>query len=203
MINLTKNEKTFRFLITFFWYKIRQIGDPILRKTSLAVTEKDFQSGLVTNTLNTMMQILNGIKSISDENGNAISAPQVGTLLRIVLLRVDGEFMPMINPELVEKSDDTFLFEEECFSFYNMRAKVKRHQNVVVHFLSANQETKMLTLTGEFSGLIQHEIDHLNGIFFLDRVENYDTMRSIDYVYKNNPKRLNVVKEMCNYMSSE
>lgn len=182
--------------------KIRQAGDPILRSTSEEVSYADLKSGKLAQTISTMHDILNGIKSISDENGNALSAPQVGVPIRLIVLRIDGEFVNIINPSLSNLSPQTFMFEEECFSFYNMRAKVLRHQSVTLQYLDENLEPHSLSLEGEFAGLIQHEVDHLNGIFFLDRVEDKTSLVSIDYLFKDEPRRLKVLKQMCDYMAS-
>ncbi|MFT6270184.1 MAG: peptide deformylase [Alphaproteobacteria bacterium] len=182
--------------------KIKQVGDPILRVVSEAVTTEDFENGTVANTIKTMQNILNGIQAISSENGNAISAPQVGVPIRLVVLRIEGKFVNIINPTFSTQSADTFMFEEECFSFYNMRAKVKRHQSVTLSYKNEAQKQKIQTMSGEFAGLIQHEVDHLNGIFFLDKVEDKVSVVSIDYLFKDEPERLEVVKEMCGYMSS-
>lgn len=182
--------------------KIKQVGDPILRTPSQIVTQADFENGIVASTIQKMHAILNGIKSISDENGNALSAPQVGVSIRLIVLRIDGVFVNIINPRIIERSESTFMFEEECFSFYNMRAKVKRYESVVISFLDEEQKEQRLKMQGEFSGLIQHEIDHLNGIFFLDKVEDKSSLVSIDYLLKDEPERLKVVKSLCDYMAS-
>jgi peptide deformylase len=181
---------------------IKQVGEPILRQVAASVSGEDFSSGLVANTIAQMQHVLNGIKAISDENGNAISAPQVGVSIRLIVLRIDGEFVNIINPRFTEQSEATFMFEEECFSFYNLRAKVERHQSVMLGYTDENQQTQSVKMQGEFSGLIQHEVDHLDGIFFLDRVEDNSSVVSIDFLFKNEPERLVVVKKMCDYMSS-
>jgi peptide deformylase len=182
--------------------KIKQVGDPILRTHSQTVTTEDFDSGKVAQTIANMQDILNGIKAISDENGNALSAPQVGVSIRLIVLRIDGKFVNIINPRIIERSESTFMFEEECFSFYNMRAKVKRYQSVVLSYIDENQSEQQVSMQGEFSGLVQHEIDHLNGIFFLDKVEDQSSLVSIDYLLKDQPERLKVVKSLCDYMAS-
>lgn len=183
--------------------KIKQVGDPILRTLSRTVSKADFESDLVNSTVQTMQDILNGIKAISDENGNALSAPQVGVGIRLIVLRMNGKFVNIINPRIIERSESTFMFEEECFSFYNMRATVRRYESVVISFIDENQNEQRLSMQGEFSGLIQHEIDHLNGIFFLDKVEDQSSLVSIDYLLKDEPERLTVVKSLCEYMASD
>lgn len=181
--------------------RIRQFGDPVLRKTSEAISAEQISSPEVQATLNTLKEVLNGIQSISNENGNALSAPQIGHTIRMVLLRIDGKFVPMLNPEILPTGSATFEFEEECFSFYNLRAKVNRAANVIVNYMDEHGQQQTVELEGEAAGLIQHEIDHLNGVLFLDRLENKASLTSIDYLLQNNQPRLRQVKEMIDYMT--
>jgi peptide deformylase len=180
--------------------RIVQLGDPILRETSIELTPEQIMGNDIQQLLLRMKETLNGIQSISSENGNALSAPQAGTAVRMILLRIDGVFTPMINPVITNFSDETFEFDEECFSFYNLRAKVTRHQTIVVEFFDEFAQKHTQTLNGEMAGLVQHEVDHLNGIFFLDRVEGQENLASIDHVYQDAPQKLVKVKEMIDYM---
>ena len=183
--------------------RIKQLGDPILREVSRAISPTEIASDEIQALLTKMKTILNGIKRISDENGNAISAPQSGLAVRMILLRIDGEFVPMINPEIVEHSSETFAFEEECFSFYNLRATVERFKQITVSYLDQNGNAKSLKIEDEFAGLIQHEIDHLNGVFFLDRITPDSELNSVDHLLKDNPQRLHIVQEMMAYMTGQ
>jgi peptide deformylase len=181
--------------------RIKHLGHPILREVSKPISVDDIHSEQIQSLLSTMKAILNGIKAISDENGNALSAPQSGLAVRLILLRVNGEFMPMFNPQIIAKSDATFLFDEECFSFYSLRAKVQRFQRVTVSYQDEKAVEHQVELEGEFAGLVQHEIDHLDGIFFLDRVENNQSIQSVDHLLSDNPKRLTTVRAMMAYMA--
>lgn len=182
--------------------KIRQLGDPILRQKSLAVGRDEFQTHEIDSVIQTLKQVLDGIKAISDENGNALSAPQIGKLKRIIMLRIDGVFTPMINPVIIDASDEMFDFVEECFSFYNLRATVQRYKQINVQFQNEDGRVQQITVSGEMSGLIQHEIDHLDGIFFLDHVKKENNIASVDYILKYNPQRLKIVRKMMDYMVS-
>ncbi|TRY30607.1 peptide deformylase [Aliiglaciecola sp. M165] len=183
--------------------RIKQFGDPILRKVSQPISQQDIHSDHIQSTLQTMKNVLNGIKAISDENGNALSAPQVGHLVRMVLLRLDGQFVPMLNPSIKALNEGEFEFEEECFSFYNLRAKVSRASKVEVNYCDEHGKAHCIVLEGEAAGLIQHEIDHLDGVLFLDRVKNTSSLVSIDYLLQNNQPRLQQVKSMIDYMTSD
>ncbi len=180
--------------------RIRQLGDPILRQTAKVVNEEDFSSSRVKQTLAHMREVLNGIKTISDENGNALSAPQLGYSMRIVLLRIDQEFVAMINPEFNPVDDTTFAFEEECFSMYQLRGTVERYRYIAVNYLDENNNPQSFQLNGENAGLLQHEVDHLDGVLFIDRLNEGESPRSIDYDLREHPQRLAQVKKMLAYM---
>ncbi len=180
--------------------KIRQFGDPVLRQTSNAVTDEDFSSSRVHEILSEMRDVLNGIQAISSENGNALSAPQLGYSLRIILLRLNQEFVAMINPEFRTLDEAVFAFEEECFSMYQLRATLERYQTIEVKYLDENNKPQLLKLLGDDAGLLQHEVDHLNGILFIDRLTQGQEVRSIDYDLRDQPQRLAQVKNMLDYM---
>ncbi len=182
--------------------RILQSGDPGLRKVSQVIDKKEIEADSVQGLIAHMQTILNGIKAISDENGNALSAPQVGNSVRLVVLRIDGEFVVMINPELEPTSDQKFAFQEECFSLYHLRATVQRHYAVKVDYLDHAGEKQTRHLTGEEAGLVQHEVDHLNGILFTDLIDEVQ-VSTIDEQYQNEPQRLQQLKAMMAYMRGE
>jgi len=181
--------------------RIRQIGDPILREVSQAVATDEIGSSTIARLARHMKSILDGIKAISSENGNALSAPQVGHLVRLIVLRLDGRLEVMINPEFKATSDKTFEFEEECFSAYDLRATVTRFYEVELSYLNESGEKNKRKLAGEYSGLVQHEIDHLDGILFPDRVEQAGgKVILVDELLSDQPARLAQVKTMMSYM---
>lgn len=182
--------------------RIRQIGDPILRKVSASIQPKDITGVKIQNLIAHMQNVLNGIKAISDENGNALSAPQVGHPVRLILLRFNGEFCPMVNPEYSPLSEQKFAFEEECFSLYDKRATISRYQSIRLNYLDHNGVAQSKNLEGEDSGLVQHEIDHLNGVLFVDHVDD-ENLHSIDAVLADNPNRLAQTQAMMAYMVAD
>ncbi len=180
--------------------RVNQIGDPILRKECRSIEIQEIATAKVNRIINKMKEVLDGIKAISNENGNAIAAPQVGHSVRIILLRLNNQFVPMINPTFVTLSDKTFELEEECFSFYNLRGNVTRYSNIRVDYMDEQAQLKSIQLEGEEAGIAQHEVDHLDGIFFLDRLKDKNSVKSVDFILKDNPQRLSTVREMMSYM---
>ncbi|MBP6981301.1 peptide deformylase [Candidatus Gracilibacteria bacterium] len=114
------------------------------------------------------------------ENGGVgLAAPQVGVNKRIIAISLmhtydDEEYrtIAMINPEIVEHSEEMCLDEEGCLSVPGEKGEVSRWKSVKVNFLDTKGIKYSLKLTELSARIIQHEIDHLNGVLFTDKVES-------------------------------
>lgn len=118
--------------------------------------------------------------TMKEADGVGIAAPQVGRSLRILI--VDGEDlaedMPelagfkrvMINPVLLEESEETAEFSEGCLSIPNIHADVVRPAAITVKYINEKLEEKTESFTGFGCRMVQHEMDHLDGVLFVDRV---------------------------------
>ncbi len=141
---------------------IREDGDEILRKkcrTVEVVDEKIRQ--LVDDMLETMRKY----------NGVGLAAPQVGVLKRIVVIDIDdgnGPFI-LINPEIIKEKGEQEV-EEGCLSFPNKFAKIIRPAEVTVKALDKNGKEFKLKAKDLLAQAISHEVDHLNGILFIDKI---------------------------------
>ena len=141
--------------------EIKEYGEPVLREKSLPVEE-------VTP------EILNLIKDMAETmytaSGVGLAASQVGVQKRIIL--VDGEedgLIVLINPMII-KSEGEVVAEEGCLSFPNIYSQVKRSSNVTIKALNENGDPVEITKEGLTARALQHEIDHLDGILFIDRI---------------------------------
>ena len=137
--------------------------NPILRKKSTPVDKI---------TKKTIKLIKDMYETMIAANGVGIAAPQVGINERIFLMTLDSKkVLPMINPEILEMSGAKELGEEGCLSLPNQWGKVERSKEVLVRFM----DTKGATITMKFKDFeareIQHELDHINGILFIDHLE--------------------------------
>jgi peptide deformylase len=103
--------------------------------------------------------------------GKGIAAPQIGILKRLVYIHRD-EPLVMINPEISERSDEIFEVWDNCMSFPNLLVRINRHRSVTVRYLDDQWERREIKAENEYSELLQHEIDHLDGILA--------TMRAVD-----------------------
>ncbi|HWQ32425.1 MAG TPA: peptide deformylase [Blastocatellia bacterium] len=100
--------------------------------------------------------------------GRAIAAPQIGVSRRIILVNT-GEPMPLINPVITHASDEMMELWDDCFSFPDLMVRVRRHYEISVTCRDGQGRLQMVNASGSLSELLQHEIDHLDGILAVDR----------------------------------
>lgn len=143
---------------------IRTEGDTILRKVSKEVTE-------LTDNLKLLISDMK--ETMNDSNGVGIAAVQVGVLRRIIIVEdVDNnEQKVFINPVIVEKSEEHEIDTEGCLSVPGMKGKVDRALKIKVKAKNENMEDVEFEAEGLYAREIQHEVDHLDGILYIDKVE--------------------------------
>lgn len=143
-------------------------GDKILRKKTEPVEEVD-------------MQVIELIKNMFDTMRNAsgigLAANQVGADKSIFVIDVSGvedheDIKPMvfINPEIIEKSEETIPIEEGCLSLPDLRSDVIRPKRIKVKFFDADMKEHVIEADEMLARVIQHEYDHLQGILFIDKI---------------------------------
>jgi peptide deformylase len=115
----------------------------------------------------------NMIETMAVENGIGIAAPQVGVHQRVIIVDKDGDIDAYINPKIFSKSLRKVDSEEGCLSVPGVYGIVRRHKKVKVKALNRKGEKVQLSLSGMPAIIFQHEIDHLDGVLFIDRVERY------------------------------
>ena len=145
--------------------KIRYIGDPILRKKAESITEFDQK---LKHTIEQMMTTMHL------EDGIGLAAPQVGLSKQFLVMDTspiekNGKQQAYINPEILN-SEGECTEEEGCISIPDVREMVVRSESVTVAYQNEEGEKKVEKLSGWKARVIQHEIDHLNGILFIDRI---------------------------------
>jgi peptide deformylase len=145
---------------------------PILRFGDAILSEAARPVDVITPDIDTLIDDM--IETMYAAPGIGLAAPQVGVALRIFVLdlsvgRDPAALHVMINPEFVER-DGMQLEEEGCLSVPGFTSTVARPQRVVVKGLNRQGETQTLEGTGLMARALQHEIDHLNGCLFVDRL---------------------------------
>lgn len=103
-------------------------------------------------------------------DGLGLAAPQVGSDLRMCIARFNGRLTPMVNPEITWRSKITETAEEGCLSLPGVWVPVSRAVEIVVRYQTARGDTKELKLSDMDARVVQHEVDHLDGVLIIDYV---------------------------------
>jgi peptide deformylase len=143
---------------------IAQLGNPVLRVRSAAV--KDF-GGSLPRLAEDLHDTLVDFRS-RNGFGRGISAPQIGDTRRVVLIDT-GESLTLVNPVIVRRSRTRMTLWDDCFSFPDLLVKVRRALAIEVTYRDLAGTPRRLQAEGPLAELLQHEIDHLDGILAIDR----------------------------------
>ncbi|MGB9787254.1 MAG: peptide deformylase [Dictyoglomus turgidum] len=139
--------------------EIRKIGDPILKIKAKKVEKIDEK---VKNLVRDM------IETMKFSNGVGLAAPQVGESLRIIVVDYEENPIAFINPEILEM-DGEVLDYEGCLSVPGVEVPIKRAERIIFKAQDLQGRTKRYKAKGLLARVIQHEVDHLEGILILDR----------------------------------
>lgn len=155
---------------------ILQLGDPVLRQNAASVADP------------TTVEIRDLTRDLADTlahwraktgYGRGIAAPQIGVLQRVIFLKLPGaEPWPLINPEIIRRSEDKMVVWDACLSFLSIFMRVERHRSITVRYQNLEGQRVEVEADEErdLSELLQHEIDHLDGILAIDRVTDVKTI---------------------------
>jgi peptide deformylase len=157
---------------------LAQTQEPVLRRKALRVRTVDRTiRGLADDLIDTVVE----------NHGAGLAAPQIGVHWRVcVVLNDEGDVVPMINPEIVRSSGlvDDF---EGCLSFPGVWGKVERALTVTVKFLDLNGRPQRMKVSNITARAVQHEIDHLDGILFVDRLSEPGKLYRLEYDESDSP----------------
>jgi peptide deformylase len=142
--------------------QIRQYPDAALRMKARPVDEFDDELKSLVERMKLLMR---------DANGIGLAATQVGVLRRVFVFQPaeEDDARAVVNPEIVERSDETDVADEGCLSIQGITVPVERSLKVVVTGLDENGEHVRYDLDGYAARCVQHETDHLDGLLMLDR----------------------------------
>jgi peptide deformylase len=155
---------------------ILQLGDPLLRQKAIMVDDPTVRE--IHDLVRDLADTLAHWRSATGY-GRGIAAPQLGELQRVIFLKLpEAEPWPLINPEIIEASEEKSIVWDACLSFLSIFMQVERHRRVTVCYQNLNGERLELKADDNrnLSELLQHEIDHLDGILAIDRVVNLNTI---------------------------
>ena len=160
--------------------KVLTVGHPILRERAVDVDPAEIRGVEVQRLVDDL------IDTMHDANGAGIAANQIGELVRIATIEVNQNprypYKPaipltvVINPVVEFLDDELVEINEGCLSVPNMRGNVFRHVNIRVSYLDRHAVPHSEVKRGLTAGTFQHELDHLDGLLFLDRVTDTRTL---------------------------
>ncbi len=143
--------------------------NPILRAMSETVDPKDIPG------LGDLWRDM--AKTMKDNDGIGLAAPQIGQNIRLIIVSTSDGPLAMFNPELIKKSLLKEWGEEGCLSIPQTFGDVKRHKTIRCSFIDAEGNKRSIDAKGLLARVIQHEIDHINGILFIDKAKNIHTVK--------------------------
>ena len=182
--------------------KIVQSGELVLRQVARELTRSEILSEEVQQLIDWMRE------TMYDAPGVGLAAPQVGVSLQLAVIedreqylkdlppellaareRRPVPFLVLINPRIVRHSDDAVEFFEGCLSVAGFSALVKRSRSVAVEYLDHSAKPCKLEASGWFARILQHEIDHLNGRLYIDRMDprSFMTTENLTRYWKDLP----------------
>jgi len=147
--------------------KIRTLPDPVLRQKAKKVANID---GSVRKRVDDMIDTMRAV------SGAGLAAPQIGVPLRIAVIEIPGEeVITLINPHIIKKQGERMI-EEACLSVPGYQGEVKRA--VTVKVKAQDRQGREFRIKGEglLAQALEHEIDHLNGVLYIDHVENEEKL---------------------------
>ena len=150
---------------------IRVLPDPILRQKSKRVRAID---GSIKKLIEDMCETMHS------SGGVGLAAPQVGIPLRIIVVGIpEGEDIAIINPEVVRRRGERVV-SEGCLSIPGYFGELKRAESVTVKGLDPNGKEVRIKATELLAQVLEHEIDHINGVLYIDHLESMDKLRKIE-----------------------
>jgi peptide deformylase len=151
---------------------IRKWGDPVLKSRATPVDRFD-------DTLRQQVQRMAGI--MRDAIGVGLAAPQLGISQRLLVYRIgsDAPLITLVNPELEWRSEDVETLEEGCLSIPTMAVDVERPVHVRVRAHDEHGDERLVEASGLEARVIQHEMDHLDGVLMLDRASREDRKEAL------------------------
>jgi peptide deformylase len=195
-------------------FEIVQAGNPVLRQQARPLTTAEITGGEIKKLIESMRKIMH------EAPGVGLAAPQIGISMQLAVIEDREEyhkdvpveqlrerdrrpvpFHAIINPRIVEASDDRVEFYEGCLSLSGFSALVPRARRVRVEYLDESGASKIVEATGWYARILQHEIDHLRGNLYIDCMHSrtFTSLENWNQFWKGKP--VGEIKQSCNILS--
>lgn len=159
--------------------KVARMGHPVLRRKARSIDPTELRTPPLQKLIDDM------IETMHEYSGIGLAGPQVHESLRVFIAGIeqpDGSLrvMPFVNPEITPRGEATAEDWEGCLSIPDIRGRVQRPVACVVRALDRRGRPFELELTGYPARVVQHELDHLDGILFLDRMKSFESLTFLE-----------------------
>ena len=182
--------------------KIVQAGEPVLRRQARMLTREEILAPETQQLIEWMKE------TMYDAPGVGLAAPQIGLPLQLAVIEDRADFLKdvpaellasrerrpvpflaVVNPTIVWRSEEQVEFFEGCLSLAGFSALVKRSRAVTVECLDGEAQPRRIEAQGWFARILQHEIDHLNGAMYIDRMEprSFMSVENLNRYWKDLP----------------
>lgn len=148
---------------------IKVFNCPILRQKTRELKAEELQNKEIKQLL------LDMGKTMLEKDGLGLAAPQIGQSIRVAVINTQDGVLVLINPKILKKSWKKIIMEEGCLSLPEVFGLVRRPANVSLTALTPDGKKIKFTAKGMFARVIQHEVDHLDGILFIDKAKEIIT----------------------------
>ncbi|MBI4420849.1 MAG: peptide deformylase [Gemmatimonadetes bacterium] len=152
-------------------HRIRLLGDPILRTRCTPVDNP--RSPAIRVVVDDLRETLRDLRSRFGIGRRGIAAPQIGAPIRVLYIEMDKPWV-LINPEIIDVGMEDFPVWDDCFSFLDLMVRVQRAYRIKVRYQDLGGKTQTVELEHDAAELLQHEIDHLDGVLAVDRPVGLD-----------------------------
>ena len=153
--------------------RILQLGDPMLRQPSRPVVSSAAAEAILGDLRDTLRDF-----RASHGFGRGISAIQIGQPCRVIYIEYEGTAYSILDPAFESMGEQKIRLWDDCFSFPDLLVYVERSASVVLHYTDERGKPRVLRASGGLSELLQHEMDHLDGILAVDRAIDRDSFRT-------------------------
>jgi peptide deformylase len=153
---------------------------PVIKMDNPLLHRKAKKVGKIDSSIQKLIDDM--VETMHEVGGVGLAAPQVGVPLQLVVIQEtdEADVITLINPEIVKTSEETEMMTEGCLSLPGYRGEIKRFTSVTVR--ARDHQGKLIRIKGEdlLSQVLQHEIDHINGIVYVDHLESMDKLEKIE-----------------------
>ncbi len=156
---------------------VRQIGDPVL-KAEARPLELPREAPLAAEILDFLQETIRSARRLHRfSRGIGLAAPQLGLRRRVAIVQPRGRSpLRLVNPRVIETSAETDVSFEGCLSFFEVRGEVRRPVELELEYEDLRGVVRKCQLSGDAARLALHEIDHLDGVLYLDRMSESDRL---------------------------